>query len=164
MKKSFLIMLSGLFILLACIAFPTSASADTTTSASGTTNECKWSLNSERLVIEPLDGKSGKFSDWSDIQSKVPDYLTTIYSVSFKKGVILDSTHLDFKGWQRLHIVDLSGLDTSKLTDMSSMFEECENLDTLNLSGVNASNVTNMSRMFFRLLHLKNIRDMFVTH
>ena len=41
MKKSFLIMLSGLFILLACIAFPTSASADTTTSASGTTNECK---------------------------------------------------------------------------------------------------------------------------
>ena len=79
MKKSFLIMLSGLFILLACIAFPTSASADTTISASGTTNECKWSLNSERLVIEPLDGKSGKFSDWSDIQSKVPDYLTTIY-------------------------------------------------------------------------------------
>lgn len=157
MKKSFLIMLSGLFILLACIAFPTSASADTTTSASGTTNECKWSLNSERLVIEPLDGKSGKFSDWSDIQSKVPDYLTTIYSVSFKKGVILDSTHLDFKGWQRLHIVDLSGLDTSKLTDMSSMFEECENLDTLNLSGVNASNVTNMSRMFFRCNSLKSL-------
>lgn len=157
MKKSFLIMLSGLFILLAFIAFPTSASADTTTSASGTTNECKWSLNSERLVIEPLDGKSGKFSDWSDIQSKVPDYLTTIYSVSFKKGVILDSTHLDFKGWQRLHIVDLSGLDTSKLTDMSSMFEECENLDTLNLSGVNASNVTNMSRMFFRCNSLKSL-------
>lgn len=157
MKKSFLIMLSGLFILLACIAFPTSASADTTTSASGTTNECKWSLNSERLVIEPLDGKSGKFSDWSDIQSKVPDYLTTIYSVSFKKGVILDSTHLDFKGWQRLHIVDLSGLDTSKLTDMSSMFEECENLDTLNLSGVNASNVTNMSSMFSSSQRLASI-------
>lgn len=51
MKKSFLIMLSGLFILLACIAFPTSASADTTTSASGTTNECKWSLNSGALSL-----------------------------------------------------------------------------------------------------------------
>ena len=44
--------------------------------------------------------------------------------------------------------LDLSGFDTSKVTDMSSMFTYCSNLTSLDLSGFNTSNVTDMSSMF----------------
>lgn len=43
--------------------------------------------------------------------------------------------------------VDLSSLDTSKVTDMSEMFTDTE-IDSLNISNFNTSRVTNMSDMF----------------
>ena len=44
--------------------------------------------------------------------------------------------------------VDLSGLNTSSVTDMSEMFSGCEGLTEINLSGLDTSSVTNMSGMF----------------
>ena len=43
--------------------------------------------------------------------------------------------------------LDVSGFDTSKVTNMSSMFDGCS-LKELDVSGFDTSNVTNMSRMF----------------
>ena len=44
--------------------------------------------------------------------------------------------------------LDLSGLDTSKATDMSMMFNSCSSLSSLDLSNFDTRNVTNMSNMF----------------
>ena len=47
-----------------------------------------------------------------------------------------------------LHSIDLSGLDSSRVTNMSSMFAYSGNLQTLDASYLDTSNVTNMSSMF----------------
>lgn len=44
--------------------------------------------------------------------------------------------------------IDMSGLDTSNITDMSYMFSDCLKLETLSISGFDTSKVENMSYMF----------------
>ena len=44
--------------------------------------------------------------------------------------------------------LDLSGLDTSNVSDMSNMFSYCSGLTSLDLSGLDTSKVTDMSGMF----------------
>ena len=53
-----------------------------------------------------------------------------------------------FYGFKKLTSLDLSGLDTSNVTDMSSMFSDCQSLTSLDLSGFDTSNVTDMFGMF----------------
>ena len=50
--------------------------------------------------------------------------------------------------------LDLSKFDTSRVTNMSYMFNGMRNLTTLNLSNFNTSNVTNMGGMFFNMTNL----------
>lgn len=56
-----------------------------------------------------------------------------------------------------LTTVDLTGLDTSSYTDMSSMFSGCTSLTSLDLSNLDTGNVTNMSNMFHDCSSLLNI-------
>ena len=52
-------------------------------------------------------------------------------------------------GFEKLTAIEnLRLLDTSKVTDMSSMFENCSGLTNLNVSSFDTSKVTNMSSMF----------------
>ena len=44
--------------------------------------------------------------------------------------------------------LDLSGFDTSNVTNMQSMFSSCSSLSELDLSGFDTSKVTDMARMF----------------
>ena len=53
-----------------------------------------------------------------------------------------------FGGCENLAELDVSGLDTSKVTDMSGMFSGCRNLTELDVSGLDTSKVTDMSGMF----------------
>ena len=53
-----------------------------------------------------------------------------------------------FSGCSRLTSLDLSPLDTSKVTNMGSMFRGCSGLASLDLSPLNTQNVTDMSSMF----------------
>lgn len=52
-------------------------------------------------------------------------------------------------------ILDVSEMDTSKVTDMSYMFYGCQYFEELDLSGWNTSKVTDMSRMFSGCTRLK---------
>ncbi len=58
------------------------------------------------------------------------------------------STSKWFYNCDGLRNVDLSKLDTSDVTDMSSMFDGCNGLTSLDLSNFDTSKVTNMSYMF----------------
>lgn len=53
--------------------------------------------------------------------------------------------------------LDLSNFDTSKVANMSHMFNGMRNLTTLNLSNFNTSNVTNMGGMFFNMTNLTTL-------
>ena len=53
--------------------------------------------------------------------------------------------------------IDLSHIDTSKMTDMGRMFEGCYKLASLNVSNLNTSNVTNISGMFDRCSSLTSL-------
>ena len=53
--------------------------------------------------------------------------------------------------------IDLSNFDTSKVTNMSSMFGSMSKLTTLNLSSFNTSKVADMSNMFYGISKLTNL-------
>ncbi len=65
------------------------------------------------------------------------------------EGVSLkDRPGSPFSGLKNAISMNLSNLDTSKVVDMSYMFNYCENLTSLDLSSFDTSNVTTMSYMF----------------
>ena len=74
---------------------------------------------------------------------------TTITAVKIISKIAPTKTAYWFYGLNALStITDLDKLDTSYVTDMSSMFKYCKTLASLDLSGFDTSNVTNMSSMF----------------
>ena len=62
-----------------------------------------------------------------------------------------------FFGCKSLTTLDISGWDTSKITDMESMFNYCISLTTLDVSKLDTSNVTSMNGMFYGCYSLKSI-------
>ena len=53
--------------------------------------------------------------------------------------------------------LDLSSFNTSKVTNMSSMFDGCTSLKELDLFNFNTSKVIRMSNMFYECKNLKTI-------
>ena len=76
-----------------------------------------------------------------------------IFYLHYKKDsnlapVIPINTSSCYKMFYEIIALNSSNFDTSKMTDMSWMFDNCLNLTTLDLSNFDTSNVTNMSYMF----------------
>ena len=63
-------------------------------------------------------------------------------------GVYLFGGNSSSNSFSSLETIDLTYLDTSQVTDMSSMFRYCSSLQSLNLSNFDTSQVTDMSSMF----------------
>ncbi len=78
---------------------------------------------------------------------------------NFKQCTTMDLSKLDtsevtdmssmFSGCSGLTSLDVSNFDTSKVTDMTSMFNGCKKLTALDVSNFNTSNVKTMNRMFY---------------
>lgn len=62
-----------------------------------------------------------------------------------------------FIGCSSLKHIDLTMLNTANVANMSGMFTQCENLETVKLTGLNTSNVTQMKNMFDRCYSLKSV-------
>lgn len=62
-----------------------------------------------------------------------------------------------YKMFYEIIALNSSNFDTSKMTDMSWMFDNCLNLTTLDLSNFDTSNVTNMSYMFSKCQSLTSL-------
>jgi surface protein len=85
-------------------------------------------------------------------------YTGYIKSVKFNGNVVATgSLEGMFSSCSSLTSIDLSSLDTSNATDMSSMFNGCKALTSFDLSDINTSNVTDMSNIFNGCSGLKNI-------
>ena len=116
---------------------------------------CRWMIDARGcLTIAPMEGaNSGELSYWKD--APWYDYRDSITSAQIKDGVVAATTFRMFRNCSRLISVDLSGLDTSKVTEMgredtweSGMFSGCSRLAYLDLSSLDTSNVTSMGCMF----------------
>ena len=69
----------------------------------------------------------------------------------------LSNCHAMFKGMSNILEINFTDFDTSKVTDMSKMFMDCEYLQNLDSSSFDTSNVKDMSYMFSCCASLKNI-------
>lgn len=76
---------------------------------------------------------------------------TSTVEASFKGSNTSRVTNMSymFDGCSGLKSLDLSNFDTSKVTSMDSMFQNCSSLESLDLNGWNTSNETDMPSMFY---------------
>ena len=90
------------------------------------------------------------------IDSFIP--LSTI-EASFKGSNTSNVTNMAqmFEDCSSLTSLDVSSFDTSNVTDMGMMFEDCIGLSSLDLSGWDTRNVTFMSSMFYNCRGLKSL-------
>ena len=65
-------------------------------------------------------------------------------------GIIANEAMISyFDGFNKMTSIDLSALDTSEVTNMNDMFEDCSSLTSLDVRNFDTSNVTDMSYMFY---------------
>ncbi len=82
----------------------------------------------------------------------------TFKSVVIDNGVKAPSdSSICFRDFKNVEEMDISGLDTSSVTDMSGMFEGCSSLKNINISNFDTSNVTDMGEMFKGCSSLESI-------
>ena len=74
--------------------------------------------------------------------------LTTITGLNYLNTSEVTNMSSMFAGCHGLTNLNLSNFITAKVTDMRSMFNECSGLKSLNLSGFETDNVTDMRWMF----------------
>ena len=91
------------------------------------------------FVEDEEDPRYGKFLHFNT--KNVTDMSYMFCSKTIESGKVRPTA-------MKLATVDVSGLDTSSVTNMSYMFYMCYLLSTLNVSGFDTSSVTNMSNMF----------------
>ena len=93
------------------------------------------------------------FSSSSDLAYDFPDKFALSAVTDITGMDLLDTSKVTnmesiFSNCQALTSLDVSGFDTSKVTTMSGMFSDCQALTSLDLSGFDTSKVTIMYGMF----------------
>ncbi|MGX6972578.1 BspA family leucine-rich repeat surface protein [Vagococcus lutrae] len=116
----------------------------------GTRDQAPWT-SSYRIFVKKIifDGSDGKIQLVGN-QTNLFSYCGILESIDLS-GV--DTSQVTDMSWMfascyDLSSLDVSGFDTSHVTDMSNMFNECNQLSSLDVSGFDTSHVTDMSNMF----------------
>ena len=83
----------------------------------------------------------------------------TITTVKINDGVKFEGNTMSrlFSGCSKLTSVDMSGVDTTGVTDMSYMYTDCSALTSIDMTGVDTSAVTTMYGMFSKCKNLSEI-------
>lgn len=82
--------------------------------------------------------------------------LTSVDLSGLDTGSVKNMSHM-FYGCSQLENLDLSGLNTENAEDMSYLFARCNELENLDLSGFDTKNVTDMKYMFYQCSGLTNL-------
>lgn len=104
---------------------------------------------------------SFNYIDWVNNHPTVYVKSLAIGASTYNKDIVLrfvkftPYVHIQFSHIKEF--VNLNTLDTSFLTDMTSMFSQCSELTSLDLSSFNTTNVTNMSSMFIGCINLTTL-------
>ena len=108
----------------------------------GATTGLTYTVEGDTITI------TGESECWTS-GSEIIQAIRNAKNVVFKKCKIKGSMKEAFEQCSNLQSIDLSGLDTSQVTNMSRMFIWCSNLTSLNVSGFDTSKVTDMCWMFW---------------
>ena len=110
---------------------------------------CEWMIDDAgKLTVRPTAGLTrAKLADWG-MNPPWSSKKASIKSAVIEPGVVAATCKDMFLGCSNMTSIDLSGLDTSEVTDMSGMFNYCISLSSLDVSGFDTSRVENMYRMF----------------
>ena len=126
--------------------------------ASGTSGTCSWVIDKNRtLIISPTDGVRGTLA--SSMTGNGPWYsnATDIKKVLVEEGVSAgEGCYKLFFQFIYCNEMDLANLDTSNVTNMAYMFQNCACTEPQGLSNWNTSNVITMENMFVNS-HISNI-------
>lgn len=115
-----------------------------------------WSIDKNgRLVVSG----TGNYHASADTEAPWYEYRESIITAEITLTGATDAGRM-FNNCVNLTSVDLSGFDTSKVTNMTAMFQLCGALESLDLGGFNTKNVTNMRYMF---AHCRNMREVNLT-
>ena len=110
--------------------------------------------STEGITIYNIPESGTSKPDWSTIA-------TSINKVAFDDSfadVNPRTCRYWFSGCSNLtEIKDIQNLNTSIVTDMAYMFDDCKNLKSLDLSSFNTNNVSDMSRMFYNCSSLTTL-------
>lgn len=128
--------------------------------ASGTVTDngsnITWSIDSNGCLRVDGTGdfrKTGYFIPWYNYTSDIKSAVVHVKGATTAAGMFMNCYNLE--------TVDLSGFDTSTVTDMSNMFDmsdgEYSRLTDLDLSKLNTSNVTDMRQMFSGCTALRSL-------
>ena len=79
--------------------------------------------------------------------NRISNLIQINFNNNFNTSKVTDMSSM-FSDCSFLTSLDLSSFNTSKVTDMGSMFSNCSSLISLDLSSFNTANVTDMSWMF----------------
>ena len=119
----------------------------------GTWGTSKWDYTQEGAdyILHLHAGTLGTPEGNEGIGSLDAAFEQQLTQIIIDPGVIANQdSHGLFRYLEKLKTIQgLENLDTSQVTDMSSMFEMCNNLTNLDLSHWDTSQVTDMSGMFF---------------
>ena len=129
--------IKGILHILGADSTATSFVASATPPASGVTTYCLSNVSTSypTEVLAWLDGTTIKYyaQGYTDSTTRIP--------------LNANSKEM-FKDCKNLTSLDVSGFDTSNVTNMISMFKNCMNLTSLDVSGFDTSKVTSMLGMF----------------
>ena len=120
---------------------------------------CSYELDERAgtLTVRPTDGVSGEMAR---VRNALPgdDLRHAVRSMIVEESVLTpaDSGYL-FGGLYAMEALDLSGLDTSQVTNMGDMFFACSSLRSLDLSGWDTSGVEGMWGMFLGCSSLSSL-------
>ena len=118
--------------------------------ARGVSGTCAWVIDAKgHMTVAPLDGISGELDDWENSAERPwYHYMRKITGVTFEGRVRAKTCLAMFYGCYYLTDIDLSGLDTSQVSNMRGMFAWCWSLQGLDLSTLDTSSATNTREMF----------------
>ena len=109
------------------------------------------SAHAEEGDCYSFDAETGALTLHGNVTKEALDALdkSAVLSITAETGTVLPESCKElFSGFEQAVSIDLSGADTSQVTNMSNMFYGCSGLTDLDVSGFDTSNVTDMGLMF----------------
>lgn len=116
-----------------------------------------WELNENGYLLFKPNGEQNTLSNHKSSPSWKLKYSDEIIAIGFSNKVYAPKNSSSLFRLPYLEYIEADKIDTSKVEDMSSMFEEARCLTNLNISNWDTSNVVTMEAMFCRTTNLTKI-------
>lgn len=108
--------------------------------------------NDKQVLVDNLVAKGVEASSDETFTSLVPKV------ADIQSGEVYTPEYISFNGYQGTSLENaLKNIDTSNITSMLKLFNDCANIVSIDLSNIDATNVTSTSYMFYRCRKLKNV-------